>query len=221
MQAQEQWSAVDRYFTDLLIGPDPAGESALRASSAAGLPEINVTATQGRLLMMLAKMVGSKRILEIGTLGGYSTIWLSRALPPDGRVVTLEYSAKHADCAKANFAACGVANQIELVVGRALEALPKLALRNDPFDFIFIDADKISTAEYFEWSLKLSRPGSVIVVDNVVREGNIIDADSSDASVQGVRRFNDMVAKDPRVIATAIQTVGSKGYDGFAMALVK
>jgi predicted O-methyltransferase YrrM len=221
MQQQETWSAVDRYFNELLIGADPAGEAALRASSAAGLPEINVTASQGKLLMMLARLCNARRILEIGTLGGYSTIWLTRALPGDGKVVTLEHSEKHAACARANFAAAGVADKVELIVGKAIDALPKLAALGQPFDFVFIDADKVSTPQYFEWSLKMSRPGTTIIVDNVVREGNIIDAASSDASVQGVRRFNEMVAKDKRVMATAIQTVGSKGYDGFAMAVVQ
>jgi predicted O-methyltransferase YrrM len=225
MTPQEQWKAVDRYFVDLMIGPDTALDEALRASAAAGLPAINVSPNQGKLLHLIARVQGARHILEIGTLGGYSTIWLARALPSDGRLVTLEADEKHAAIARANIARAGLADRVELVLGRALETLPRVESnparrQRGPFDFIFIDADKTTTAEYFQWALKLSRRGSIIVVDNVVRSGAIIDADSSDAGVQGVRRFNDLLKSEKRVTATAIQTVGSKGYDGFAIAVV-
>jgi predicted O-methyltransferase YrrM len=219
---QDQWTAVDRYINDLLIGPDPALDEALRASSAAGLPAINVSPPQGKLLQMIAQMQGAQRILEIGTLGGYSTIWLGRALPAGGHLITLEMDKKHADVARTNIARAGLNGIVKLRLGRAIDTLPQLAAEGaGPFDLVFIDADKVSTADYFTWALKLSRPGSVIIVDNVVRKGAIIEADSLDASIQGIRRFNDLLAAEPRVTATAIQTVGSKGYDGFAIALVK
>jgi predicted O-methyltransferase YrrM len=219
--SQEQWNAVDRYITDLLAPSDPALDATLAASAAAGLPAINVSANQGKLLMLLSRAMGAKNILEIGTLGAYSTIWLARALPAGGRVITLEADAKHATVARANIARAGLSDVIQLRLGRAIDTLPQLAMENrGPFDLIFIDADKPSTPDYFAWSLKLSRPGSVIIVDNVVRDGAIIDAASTDASVRGVRRFNEMLAAEPRVTATAIQTVGTKGYDGFAVALV-
>ncbi|MEO6437059.1 MAG: O-methyltransferase [Tepidisphaeraceae bacterium] len=219
--SEAQWTAVDRYFTDLLVPPDPALDAALRSSTEAGLPQINVSPNEGKLLMLLAMMRGAKRILEIGTLGGYSTIWLARALPVGGKVVTLEVDAKHAEIAHGNIARAGLSGVVELRLGSALESLPRLvAEKTGPFDLIFIDADKPSMSEYFSWSLKLSHVGSVIIADNVVRKGAVIDPDSSDASVQGVRRFNEMLAKERRVSATAIQTVGSKGYDGFALAVV-
>jgi predicted O-methyltransferase YrrM len=185
------------------------------------LPAISVAPNQGKLLQLLARLQGARRILEIGTLGGYSTIWLARALPAGGRIVTLELEQKHADVAQANFARAGVSEVIELRLGRAVDTLAQLATeRAGPFDFIFIDADKASMAEYFTWSLKLSRPGSVIVIDNVIRKGAVVDAASEDASVRGVRRFNELLAKEKRVSATTLQTVGSKGYDGFTLALV-
>ncbi len=219
--AQEQWTAVDRYFGDLLAPPDPALEETLQASAAAGLPPINVSPTQGKLLLLLARVQGARAILEIGTLGGYSTIWLARALPADGRLITLEADPKHADIARANIARAGLADVVELRVGRALETLPRLAAEgHGPFDVIFIDADKVSTPEYVAWALTLSRRGSLIIVDNVVRDGAVADADSGDPAIQGVRRSIDLLAAEPRVSATAIQTVGSKGYDGFALALV-
>ena len=219
--AQEQWTAVDRYFSDLLIGSDPALDEALRASEAADLPAIHVSPTQGKLLHLLARMQEARSILEIGTLGGYSTIWLGRALPADGRLVTLEYNPKHADVARSNLARAGLSNIVDLRVGRALDTLPQLAAEGrGPFDLVFIDADKQSNADYFNWALKLSRRGSVIIVDNVVRKGTVVDANSADADVQGVRRFNQVLAQERRVNATAIQTVGVKGYDGFAIALV-
>jgi predicted O-methyltransferase YrrM len=218
---QEQWTAVDRYITDLLIPPDPVLDAALADSSAAGLPPISVTPNQGKLLQLLAQILGARNILEIGTLGGYSTIWLARALSKTGRLITLEAEPKHAQIARANIARAGLSDIVEICVGRALDTLPKLAAeRRGPFDLIFIDADKPATPDYFTWALKLSRPGSLIIVDNVVRKGAIVDADSLDANVQGIRRFNQMLAADKRVSATAIQTVGSKGYDGFTLALL-
>ncbi len=219
--AQEQWTAVDRYITDLLGPPDPALDAALQATAAAGLPPHNVSPNQGKLLLLLAQLQRARTILEIGTLGGYSTIWLARALPADGRLITLEADPKHADVARANIARAALADVVELRLGRALDTLPQLAAEDrGPFDVIFIDADKPSNPEYFAWALKLSRRGTLIIVDNVVRNGAVIDAASGDPSVQGVRRFNELLAAEPRVSATAIQTVGSKGDDGFAIALV-
>jgi predicted O-methyltransferase YrrM len=211
------WTAVDRYLTDVFIGNDPAVDNALAASDKAGLPAIAVSPTQGKQLYLLALIRGARRILEIGTLGGYSTIWLARALPADGKLITLEADAKHAEVARSNIRDAGLGDKVEIRVGRALDTLPTLA---GPFDLFFIDADKTSIPDYFQWSLKLSRPGTVIIVDNVVRDGAIIDADG-DAAVKGVRRFNDLVAAEKRVTGTTIQTVGSKGYDGFAMLVVK
>ena len=218
---QEQWTTVDRYFTDLLVAPDPLLDAALQASVDAGLPAIHVAPNQGKLLQLFARMIGAKKILEIGTLGGYSTIWMARTLPAGGRLVTLEFDEKHAAVARSNIAHAGLVAVVEVRVGRALETLPKLATEGaGPFDLIFIDADKVSTAEYFAWALKLARVGSLIIVDNVVREGAVIDTASKDAGVQGIRRFNDALAVERRVSATAFQTVGSKGYDGLAIALV-
>jgi predicted O-methyltransferase YrrM len=218
---QDQWTAVDRYLTDLFIQPDPALEAALHASAAAGLPPIQVSPTQGKLLHLLARLQGARAILEIGTLGGYSTIWLARALPTGGRLITLEIDPKRAEIAHANFARAGLADVVELRLGPALETLPRLAAEGrGPFDLIFIDADRPNNPEYFAWALKLSHRGSLIIVDNVVRKGAVIDAASSDPDIQGVRRLNELLAAEPRVSATAIQTVGSKGYDGFALALV-
>jgi len=217
----EPWTEVDRYFNDLLIPPDPALDAALAASAAAGLPAIAVTPTQGKLLQLLARALGARRILEVGTLGGYSTIWLARALAPGGRLVTLELEARHAEVARANFVRAGVADRIDLRVGPALETLPQLAgERGGPFDLLFIDADKVNTPAYFQWALKLSRRGSLILVDNVARKGAVVEAGSDDPAVQGMRRFFEALAAEPRVSATALQTVGSKGYDGFALALV-
>ncbi|HEX3772465.1 MAG TPA: O-methyltransferase [Polyangiaceae bacterium] len=218
---QEQWTSVDRYITDLFVPKDAALEAALEASHEAGLPAINVAPNQGKLLNLLARMHGAKKVLEIGTLGGYSTIWLGRALPAGGKVVTLEADPKHAEVARANVARAELAQVVDVRVGKALDTLPKIAGENlGPFDLFFIDADKANIPSYFEWSLKLSRPGSVIIVDNVVRGGRVLDAQSADVNVQGVRKFNEIVAADKRVSATEIQTVGSKGYDGFALALV-
>jgi len=218
---QELWTEVDRYFADLFVPPDPALDAALAASTAAGLPPINVTPTLGKLLWLLARAQGARTILEIGTLGGYSTIWLARALPSDGRLITLEADPNHAQIAWANIARAGLTDVVDLRLGRAQETLPKLAAeRRGPFDLIFIDADKQSYPDYLAWSLKLARRGSLIIADNVVRKGAVVDAASMDSAVQGVRRFNALLAAEPRVSATAIQTVGGKGHDGFAVALV-
>jgi len=217
----EQWTSVDRYVESALIPADPALESALEASAAAGLPSIQVSASQGKLLNLLATIRGARSILELGTLGGYSTIWLARALAPGGRLVTLEVDSKHAQVARENLQRAGVGDRVDVQVGKALDLLPELKRRGaGPFDFVFIDADKQNLAEYFEWSLELSAKGSVIVVDNVVREGAVLDAQSADVSVQGVRRLNEKLKQLSRVRATTIQTVGSKGYDGFMLALV-
>jgi len=218
---QDLWTEVDRYITDLLVPPDPVLDAALEASTAAGLPEIQVSPNQGKLLHLIARLQSARAILELGTLGGYSTIWLARALPKDGRLITLEADPKHAEVAKANFARAGLDSIIELRLGLALDTLPKLAAeKKGPFDLIFIDADKQNIPEYFTWSLKLARRGTLIIVDNVVRDGAVIDAASTDASVQGVRRFNEVLAAERRVSATTLQTVGTKGYDGLACALV-
>jgi predicted O-methyltransferase YrrM len=213
----EQWTAVDRYITDVLVPSDPALDATLEASATAGLPPIQVSPAQGKFLHLLARTMGARRILEIGTLGGYSTIWLARALPSGGRLITLEADPHHAEVARSNFAHAGLEDVIELRLGRALETLPEVA---GPFDFIFIDADKPANADYFTWALKLARPGSLIVIDNVIREGAVIDAASTDPDVLGVRRLHKLIAAEPRVSATSMQTVGSKGYDGFTMALV-
>ncbi len=218
---QELWSRVDSYITDLFARPDDALTAALLASEAAGLPTINVSPPQGKLLQVLAIAVGARAILEIGTLGGYSTIWLARALPPNGRLVTLEADPKHAEIARANIARAGLSDRVDLRLGRALDTLPRLAAeRRGPFDFIFIDADKPSYAEYFSWALKLSRAGTLIIGDNVIRKGSVINPAADDPRVPGVRRFNELVAAEPRVAATAVQTVGAKGYDGFTIAVV-
>ena len=218
---QEQWSRVDQYFVDLLVRRDPTCEAALKASDAAGLPQIQVAPNQGKFLMLLAQAQGARRILEIGTLGGYSTIWLARALPPDGRLVTLEAVPTHAAVARSNIERAGFAKVVEVRLGRGLETLPQLAAEGlGPFDFIFLDADKRTYPEYLEWCIKLSRRGTMIVADNVVRDGAVVDSASRDADVRGVRRFLERLSTDPRVSATAIQTVGSKGYDGFALAVV-
>jgi predicted O-methyltransferase YrrM len=218
---QEQWTAVDRYITETVVPSDPALDAAVEASVKADLPAIAVTPNQGKLLQIFARLVNAHRIMEIGTLGGYSTIWLARALPEDGRLISLEVNPKHAEVARGSIERAGLSKKVEIRLGRALDTLPKLATEaKAPFDLTFIDADKASIPEYFIWSLKLSRPGSVIVVDNVVRKGAVIDADSSDEDVRGVRRLNDMLATEKRVTATTIQTVGSKGYDGFTLALV-
>jgi predicted O-methyltransferase YrrM len=218
---QEIWNAADSYLVETLIPSDPILQEALKRNTASGLPTIDVAPNQGKLLYLLAKIRGARRILEIGTLGGYSTIWLARALPSDGTLVTLELDPKHAEVAKANIAHAGFASRAEVRLGPALDSLSKLHQQGTaPFDLIFIDADKAGYPEYLDWSLRLSKPGTVIVADNVIRDGAVIDPDSKDPSVQGVRRFLEKIAADPRLEATALQTVGTKGYDGFALAVV-
>ena len=220
--AEQLWGAVDDYYAALLGPSDPVMEHVLSASEAAGLPAIQVSALQGRMMMLLAQAAGARRILEIGTLGGYSTIWLARALPQDGVLITLESEPHHAEVASANIAHAGFSGVAQVRLGPAadsLEAMVKEGVR--PFDFIFIDADKPSYPIYLEWAIKLAWPGCLIIADNMVRNGAVIDADSSDASVQGARKFNEALAKDERLTATAIQTVGTKGYDGFVLARVK
>ncbi|HTV06870.1 MAG TPA: O-methyltransferase [Acidobacteriaceae bacterium] len=218
---QQTWTNVDDYINRVLAPSDPGLDDALVTSAAAELPAIAVTPSQGKLLHLLARSIGAKNILEIGTLGAYSTIWLARALPADGRLITLEFSPKHAEVASANIARAGLAGKVQLRQGPALEALPRIAAENlSPFDFVFIDADKENNSGYFQWALRLTRPGSLILVDNVIRDGEVADASSTDPMVQGVRRLNDLLARQPRVCATTIQTVGSKGYDGFTLALV-
>jgi predicted O-methyltransferase YrrM len=219
--SKEQWSAVDNYLTALLVPHDDALDAALRASADAGLPNIHVAPNQGKLLQIVARLAKATRILEVGTLGGYSTIWLARALPPGGKVVTLEFDQKHASVARENFARAGLCDPIDLRVGRAIESLSTLHAEGAvPFDLVFIDADKPSTPEYLAWAMKLTRVGSVIVIDNVVRDGKVADATNHDASVVGVRRALEQLAADERLCATAFQTVGGKGYDGLAIALV-
>ena len=219
--AQKLWTEVERYFDGLLLPTDPAMDAALEASSAAGLPPINVTPSQGKLLWLLARVQGASRILEIGTLGGYSAVWLAGALPVGGRMITLEVDPKAAKVARANIKRAGLADVVEVRLGRALDTLPKLAAEHEaPFDLTFIDADKPSNADYFRWALKLSHPGSLIIVDNVVREGEVVDPASRDPNVLGVRRLAKLLQTERRVSATAIQTVSSKGYDGFVIALV-
>jgi predicted O-methyltransferase YrrM len=218
-EREETWAVVEGYLTGLLLAPDPAAEAALRVSTAAGLPSIQVSPTQGKLLFLLARAVGARRILEIGTLGGYSAIWLARALPPGGRLVTLEVEPRHAQVAQGNLERAGLAAMVEVRLGRALDTLPSL-LSEAPFDLVFIDADKPSNTEYLEWAVRLSRPGTLVVIDNVVRGGDVLDAQSEDARVQGTRRVLERIAAEPRLTATAIQTVSEKGHDGFALALV-
>jgi predicted O-methyltransferase YrrM len=219
--SEETWFAVDAFFEDRLIESDPALDAALRASVAAGLPSIQVSASQGRFLQLLALAQAPRRILEIGTLGGYSTLWLARALAPDGRLVTLEVEPRHAAVARENFARAGVAKQIDLHVGPALERLARFRTQSaGPFDFVFIEADKPNNLNYVQNALGLARPGTLIVVDNVVRGGKVVAA-QRDAGADGVRRMADWIAKEPRLRATVIQTVGSKGYDGFLVARVE
>lgn len=216
-----EWTAVDRYVADLFVGADPVLDAALEASEAAGLPAIHVSPAQGKLLHLLARAQGARRILEIGTLGGYSAIWLARALPPDGRLVTLEADPKHAEVARANFERAGLSRLIDLRVGPALDTLPRLAAEcTEAFDLIFIDADKPGYPDYLPWSLRLARAGSLIIADNVVRNGEVVDPKSPDPNVQAVRRFNELFAAEPRVSAVVLQMVGEKGWDGFAIGVV-
>jgi predicted O-methyltransferase YrrM len=221
-QAQELWAAVDRFITDTVVKPDAALESARKASDAGGLPQIAVAPNQGKLLMLLARGIGAKKILEIGTLGGYSTIWLARALPDGGKMITLEFEPKHAEVARGNLEHAGLSDRVQVRVGRAIDSLPKLeAERTGPFDLIFIDADKEGYPDYWAWALKLSRPGTWIIADNVVRDGEVINTKSDDARVQAVRRYLEIMAKEPRVSGTVIQTVGAKSYDGLAFTVVQ
>ena len=220
--SERRWTEVDDYFGEMLLPPDAVLSAALEASTAAGLPPINVSPLQGKFLMLLARMLQARRILEIGTLAGYSTIWLARALPPDGSLITLEADPKHAEVARSNFKRAGLDALIELRLGAALDSLPQIAAENrGPFDLIFVDADKRNNPGYLAWGLKLARAGSVIVVDNVVRDGAVVDRSNTDANLIGIRRMNEMIAAEPRLDATAIQTVGIKGYDGFVIALVR
>jgi len=215
------WTAVDRYLTDLFVPPDAALDAALAASAAAGLPDIQVSPAQGKFLHLLARLHGAENILEIGTLGGYSTIWLARALPPGGRLVTLEYEPKHAEVARSNIAGAGLAESVEIFIGPALQTLPQLAAAGrGPFDLIFIDADKENYPEYLDWALNLSRRGSLIIADNVVQQASVIDFSDDRPQVVGIRRFNEKLANDSRLLATVIQVVGCKGHDGLALAVV-
>ncbi|MFG0217049.1 O-methyltransferase [Brevibacillus porteri] len=218
---REQWTAVDHYFTDKLLGADSVLDTVLQENAAAGLPAIDVAPNQGKFLHLLARIQGARSILEIGTLGGYSTIWLARALPADGRLITLEYDPKHAEVAQSNITRAGLDQIVEVKVGLALDSLIQLHKeKQGPFDLIFIDADKKGNPDYFQWALKLSRKGTVIITDNVVRSGQVVDETSSDPNIIGVREFTDRVAEEQRVSGTVVQTVGSKGYDGFAIMLV-
>jgi predicted O-methyltransferase YrrM len=223
--SEDHWREVDGYLAEQLVGPDPELDAALQASAAAGLPAIAVSPSQGKLLHLLARSIGARAILEIGTLGGYSTIWLARALAPGGRLVTLEADPRYAEVAAANVRRAGLSDVVQLRVGAALETLPLLAAeQGDPFDLVFIDADKVHTPDYFSWALELTRPGSLIIADNVIRDGAVIDADSEDPAVLGSRRLHELLSAERsdgrRVSATTIQTVGVKGYDGFTLALV-
>lgn len=218
---QDLWNAVDNYVDSSLSLSDDVLNRTIAANADGGLPSIDVTAAQGKLLHLLARMIGAKRVLEIGTLGGYSTIWLARALPSDGRVVTLEFDPKHAAVARQNIDRAGLGSVVDVRVGKALDVLPVIQKENTgPFDLIFIDADKVNNPNYFEWALKLSRPGSLIIVDNVVREGGLADGTSDDPAIRASRAVVELMGSDPRVEATVMQTVGTKGYDGFAIALV-
>lgn len=220
--SQELWTSVDNYLGEVLVRQDRHLDDAVAASDAAGLPPIQVSPPQGKLLGILIEMMAAKSILEVGTLGGYSTIWMARSLPSDGRVVTIEIDPKHAQVAQENFNRAGLAEKIELRTGNAREILPAMIDEGaGPFDFVFIDADKVSNPDYFGWALEMSRPGTVIIVDNVIRDGHVVEADSEDASVKGVRRLNEVMAGSPRVSVTALQTVGIKGYDGFSVAIVR
>ena len=218
--AEPQWSAVDEYYREALVRPDPLFDLILERSAAAGLPAISVTPAQGRLLELLARACGAHSILEIGTLGGYSSAWLARGLAPGGRVVTLEVEPRHAEVARENLRLAGADGTVEVVVGRAEETLPRFEAEGRRFDLVFIDADRPHYADYFRAAMRLAHPGSVIVADNVVRHGAIADPASEDVHVLGVRRFNEAVAAEPRALATALQTVSAKGYDGLAIVVV-
>lgn len=218
---QRAWGAVDDYIVDRLVGDDAVLAAVLAANAEGGLPAIDVSAAQGKFLNLMVRITGARRVLEIGTLGGYSSIWMARALPAGGSLVTLEYEPRHAEVARLNFARAGLADIITLHVGAAAETLPRLAADSPPpFDFIFIDADKPNNPIYLEWAMKLSRPGTVIILDNVVRDGEVVNPHSADPRITGTRLVFDMVGGSPRLDATALQTVGSKGWDGFALMVV-
>jgi predicted O-methyltransferase YrrM len=219
---EKRWNAVDDYLVKTILGRDSVLEAALAANAAANLPLIDVSAAQGKMLYLLARIAGVRKALEIGTLGGYSSIWIARALPQEGRLVTLEAVEKHAGVARSNIARAGLTDKVEVRTGAALDTLPKIEAEGlGPFDFVFIDADKSNNANYLAWALRLARPGTVIVVDNVIRDGAIVDDLGSDPGVVGVRRMFEMMSREPRLQATAIQTVGAKGWDGFALAIVE
>jgi predicted O-methyltransferase YrrM len=220
--SDDLWAAVDDYLGALLLAPDPILDAAVQAGLDAGLPQIQVSPLQGKFLNLLARIQGARRILEVGTLAGYSAIWLARALPREGRLISIEMDPHHADVARANLHSAGLDAVTEIRVGAALDCLPELeAEQSGPFDLVFIDADKENNPAYVSWALKLSRPGTVIVVDNVVRGGDVVDRSVSNPTIEGVRRMLEMVAREPRLDATALQMVGLKGYDGFALLLVK
>ncbi|KJL02288.1 MULTISPECIES: O-methyltransferase [Priestia] len=222
MSIYEIWNEVDLYMNNKLIQPDPILEEVLKANQEAGLPAIDVSPSQGKFLHLLASLKGAKRILEIGTLGGYSTIWLARALPKDGQLITLELNSQHAEVARANLKRAGVSHLVEVIVGPGLDTLAVLKdRRTEPFDLIFIDADKPNNPNYLKWALKLSKKGSLIICDNVVRQGHVVNAESEDENVKGIRQFMNALAQEKRISATAIQTVGSKGYDGFILGIVE
>lgn len=219
---EDLWAEVDDYLTRTVVQPEDALEAALLSTAAAGMPPIAVSAPQGKLLALMATMVGATKILEIGTLGAYSTIWMARALPPSGRLVSLEVDPRHAEVARKNIAAAGLDHVAEVRIGAALDTLPMLEREGaGPFDLSFVDADKVNIPAYFDWCVRLSRPGAVIVVDNVIRNGAVVDSRSEDPAVRGVRSLNELLSREARVSATTIQTVGSKGYDGFSVALVR
>lgn len=221
MSQLDKWTSVDNYIEDLLVPADQVLNQVLDTNLRAGLPAINVSPSQGKFLQILARSIRAKRILEVGTLGGYSTVWLARALPEGGRLITLEIDPNYAEVAKENVKQAGLSDIVDVRLGKAIELLPVLeSEQNEPFDFIFIDADKQNNPAYFQWALKLSQPGSLIIVDNVIRAGAVTDEDSADPQVQGVRSLNALMSKESRIVVTEIQTVGSKGYDGFAIALV-
>ena len=218
---QARWTEVDRYLDEVIVGSDPALDAALADVAAAGMPAISVTPALGKLLHVLARSIGARRILEVGTLGGYSTIWLARAVPPDGIVMTLEIDPRNAAVAQASIERAGLSERVVIRIGRAVDTLAALVTDGvEPFDLVFIDADKRANPEYVAWALRLTHVGSLIVVDNVVRSGAVVDAATRDPDIAGIRRMNEMIAAEPRLLTTAIQTVGSKGYDGFAIALV-
>jgi predicted O-methyltransferase YrrM len=219
---QNLFATIERYIEQLFVPPDAALEAALRSAAEAGMPQIQVSASQGKLLYLLARLCGARRILELGTLAGYSTIWLGRALPADGRLISLELMPEHAELARANLARAGLADRVEILVGPALETLPRLEARGGgPFDMVFVDADKTGYVAYLEWALRLTRPGSLIIADNVVRGGSVLAPEGGDASARGARAFNAALAAEPRVEAIVLQQVGAKGHDGLAIAVVR